>query len=156
MNKVYTIIEAPQDGAITLSHDNVQTTIVLQEYSEEKYKEFLNTLEMWDLLFIDKSYAKDGIETGDYQYTDYYKESRLPLNPDNILVKNNEVIGFVLGKKHYPNCKLSDGTVLMFFDGTSIGNTEYEHSYIWGDRPSDTTYYHDHYVYKLVKKTSFD
>ena len=156
MNRVYTILESVQDGAITLSYNNVQKTIALQEYSEEKYNEFLEALEMWELLFIDDSYDEDGIGTDGYLRTDCYKEVRLSLNPDNILVENNEVIGFVLGEEHYNNWKTPDGTVLMFFDGTAVGRTEYSHSYVWGDRPSDTTYYHYHYIYKLVKKTSYN
>ena len=102
--------------------------------------------------YIDASWDEKGIETDNYSSTDYDKEVRLPLSPENILVKNNEAVGFVLEKKHFPNWKLPDDTIIMFFDGTSVGRTEYENSYVWGDHPSDTTYYHDHYLYNLVKK----
>ena len=152
MNKAYTIIKFTQDDAIAVLDGDSQTTIVLQEYSDEKYKTFLGILETWDLLFVDDSWEEEGIETNNYSSHEDHCEKRLPLGSENLLINNGEVVGFVLGKRHYPNWKIPKDTVLMFFDGTSIGPTEYEDSYIWGDRPSETTFYHNHYTYKLAKK----
>ena len=152
MFKAYTMVDFEQEDAISVSYNNTHATIALQEYSDEEYKEFSKALGMWELLLIDDSWKEEGIETGNYSSTDTGYPKRFPLNADNLLIKNNEVVGFVLGKNHYPNWKTSGNTVLMFLDGTSIGPVEYEYSYVWGDYPSDTTYYHDCYTYKLVKK----
>lgn len=48
MNKFYTITESTQDDTITLSYHDDKASIVLQEYSEEKQKEFLDALEIWE------------------------------------------------------------------------------------------------------------
>ena len=153
MNKIYTIIESAQEGAILVSYNDTETAIVLQEYSDEEYKEFMIALDKWELLFVDKSWSEEGIETGDYEEIFFTDVKSLPLTSDNILIKNGKVVGFVLGEKHYREWKTSGETVLMFFDGTYIGFTKYSNDYVWGDYPSETTYYHDNYSYKLVKKT---
>lgn len=157
MYKFYTVTESEQNAAIVLSEGDERISIAVQEYSEEKYKEFLTALDSWRLLYTTNDWEEEGIETGDYRCRDNGDTIvMLPLKPNNILVKNDEVIGFVLGKKHYPKWEISDDTVLMFVDGTSVGRTKHECSYLWGDGPSDTVVYHNYYAYKLVKKTYFD
>ena len=157
MYKLYTVTESATDDAITLSQGDVRISIALQEYAEEEYHKFLTALDAWNLLYITDDWEEEGIETGDYRRIDNGDTiATLPLKPDNILIKNNEVIGFVLGRKHYPKWKISDNTVLMFIDGTSLGRTEHECSYVWGDYPSDTVVYHHYYAYKLEKKSSLD
>lgn len=156
MYKLYTLVDFAQEDAIIVSDKETQVTIVLQDYSDEKYEKFSEALEAWELLFIESDWDQVGIGTDNYHCIDEKDTKRLPLKPDNLLIKNEEVVGFTLGKKHYPQWETPDDTVLMFLDGTSVGKVKHETSWIWGDYPSDTTVYSRYYTYILVKKDSSD